>query len=210
MTSNQVGFRARTQSLNLLTLQATTRKQREILSRVRLIHHSFLPTSMATGAEHTDVCCWCYCLSGRVNKWRFNPRHLDFVRAPTAALTHQSKETLWANVSPVIIGCSPLFFSFSITQWQCVCSAGKAVMQPAVNHSVWRGNVCNMKSIWMFQNLQVSIKKKENLLINCHRKLSPSFSSSRGRMWGLARATVLCMCLPPLLLSSPLLVLLQG
>lgn len=35
--------------------------------------------------------------------------------------------------------------------------------------------------------LQVSIKKRKNLLINCHRKLPPAFSSFGGRMWGLAR-----------------------
>lgn len=68
----------------------------------------------------------------------------------------------------------------------------KTVMQPAVNHSVWRGNVFNMKSIWMFQNLlQVSIKKnKNNLPLNFQRKWSPSFSA------------VLCMWLPSLLFSS--------
>lgn len=70
---------------------------------------------------------------------------------------------------PVIIGYSPFFFSFYHTV-TVYAALWKTVMQPAVNYSVWRGNVCNMKSIWMFQKPPPSFRyKKKKRRKSCNK-----------------------------------------
>lgn len=102
-----------------------------------------------TSSERLHRPCYCFV------RWRhFQRSHLDSVSAAgvaTAGLTHQSQETLPANVSPLIIGCSsyppspppphlpapPRCQALTVSAVWGVGGVGAgAVMQAAVNHSI--------------------------------------------------------------------------
>lgn len=150
------------------------------------------PVSVYLPLQRTPMCVAAVivCQALSISK-RYNRSHLDFVRAPTAALAHQSGQTLRANVSLVIIGRSPSFYH-TVT----VCIAALENCNTSYSESLCSKRDCLQYEIHMNASKPFSKRLEKNDLPG---KLSPS-SCRRGN--GLLRSACGSILPPPLLLRG--------